>query len=408
MNKDQQPPHDLAHRLRLLEVLDRITQVSLASENMEDVLSGVLDLVLEVFNADRAWFLYPCDPDAPSWGVPMERTRPEWPGLFVRGVDMPMDSSISEVASKLLRANGPIQYGPETGHQVPPLIAEHFFVKSQVTIALRPKIGKPWIFGLHHCATEVRHDEQELQLFTAVAQRISDSLSSLISIKQLRESEIRLQTQADIALQQSERHLKEAQSLARIGSWDYSLASGQLMWSDELYRIYGVSRETSTPNIEPLINLIHPDDQAAMRSWIEACASGQKPEALEFRCIWPDGTIRYIEGQGELILDAEGMPGRISGTAQDITERKLAEMALHESESRWRSFTQNSPDHIIMIDPEEVIRFINHTVPDLTPEQVVGTPITGYLPEKFRPIAHACYQRVLNSGLPDRYETEYC
>src|ERR1039457_7510391 len=81
MNKDQQLPHDLAHRLRLMDVLDRITQISLANENMGDVLRDVLDFVLEVFNADRAWFLYPCDPDVPFWGVPMERTRPEWPGL---------------------------------------------------------------------------------------------------------------------------------------------------------------------------------------------------------------------------------------------------------------------------------------------------------------------------------------
>src|SRR5450759_5348129 len=87
MNKDHQLSDDLLHRIRLLDVLNQITQISLASENMDDMMSGVLDLVLELFNADRAWFLYPCDPDAKSWGVPMERTRPEWPGLFVQGVE---------------------------------------------------------------------------------------------------------------------------------------------------------------------------------------------------------------------------------------------------------------------------------------------------------------------------------
>lgn len=81
MNTDQEHQPDLSYRLRLLDVLDRITQVSLASESMEDVMRGVLDLTLEVFNAERAWFLYPCDPDAPSWGVRMERFRPGWPGL---------------------------------------------------------------------------------------------------------------------------------------------------------------------------------------------------------------------------------------------------------------------------------------------------------------------------------------
>src|SRR5665647_836246 len=120
MNKDPQPPDNLSHRIRLLDVFNQITQISLASEHMEDAMRGVLDLVLEVFNADRAWFLYPCDPDTLFWGVPMERTRPEWPGLFAQGADMPMDSGMSDIFSELLRTNGTIQYGPATGHPIPP------------------------------------------------------------------------------------------------------------------------------------------------------------------------------------------------------------------------------------------------------------------------------------------------
>src|ERR1039457_7518219 len=155
MNKDQQPPYDLAHRLRLMDVLDRITQISLANENMGDVLRGVLDFVLEVFNADRAWFLYPCDPDVAFWGVPMERTRPGWPGLSVLGEKVAMNSDSSEIFSELLRVNGTIQYGPHTDHPIPHSIVEHFSVKSQLMIALRPKTGNSWVFALHHCVSEV-------------------------------------------------------------------------------------------------------------------------------------------------------------------------------------------------------------------------------------------------------------
>ena len=317
MTEFQMPP-DIEIRLRHLDVLDRITQISIVSNNMQDVLRGVLDLVLEVFNADRAWFLYPCDPDAPTWSVPMERTRAEWPGLFVQGVDMPMDSNMSEVFGELLRANGAIQYGPDTDHPVPPLVALRFSVKSQLMISLHPKIGKNWVFGLHHCTSAVKHDESELQLFTSIAFRIADILSGLLSIQQLRESEIRIQDQADIAVQKSERHLREAQSIAHIGSWDYDLKTGQLDWSDELYRIYGVSPETFTPNTENLINLIHPEDQSTVQAWISACSSGQKPKVLEFRCVWPDGTIHYIESHGEVVLDANGKQSKVSGTGRTL------------------------------------------------------------------------------------------
>ncbi|MGO8755221.1 MAG: ATP-binding protein [Gallionellaceae bacterium] len=349
MNNDQQLPRHIASRLRTLEILDQITQLSLTTERMEDVLSGALDLVLQVFNADRAWFLYPCDPDASFWAVPMERTRAEWPGLFALGVDMPMDREISELFRELLRTNGTIQYGPKTDHAVPPHIEEQFSVKSQVMICLQPKIGGAWVFGIHHCASAVMHDQDELNLFTEIAHRIIDSLSISLSIRELRENQIRIQEMADFALQRSERHLIAAQSIAHIGSWDYDLTTTHLVWSDELYRIFGVSRETFMPSVENLISLIHPDDQSSMKAWIEACASGQEPKALEFRRVGPDGTIHYIEGQGSLLLDAEGRPTHMYGTGQDITERKQTAVALRKSAIRYQLLFESSRDALLIM-----------------------------------------------------------
>ncbi len=195
---------DFEQRLRQLSLLDRITQIGLVSDNLQDVLSGVLDLTLEVFQADRAWFLYPCDPAAPTWSVPMERTRPEWPGLFAQGVDVPMDSEISALFSEALRISGPIQSGPDTDRPVPLLIAEVFSVKSQMMIVLRPKIGKAWLYGLHHCERSVQHDDQELQLFAAIAHRIADTLSALITVKQLHESDTSSQRLADSVIDQAD------------------------------------------------------------------------------------------------------------------------------------------------------------------------------------------------------------
>lgn len=123
--------------------------------------------------------------------------------------------------------------------------------------------------------------------------------------------------------------LEQAQSIAHIGSWHYVLATGQLTWTEELYRVHGVSPGTFIPSLEALINLIHPDDQTAMQVWIDACISGAKPKAIEFRCVWPDGTVHHIEGQGELLLDAENKPSYILGTGQDITDRKAVESEIN-------------------------------------------------------------------------------
>ncbi|MDO9053336.1 MAG: transporter substrate-binding domain-containing protein [Gallionella sp.] len=137
-------------------------------------------------------------------------------------------------------------------------------------------------------------------------------------------------------LRESERHLMQSQRIAHIGSWTYDMAD-HLTWSDELYRVYGVSPDTFTPSVESLLGLIHPDDQAAMQSWIVCCMSGQKPPALVFRCVWPDGTVHYVEGQGELLLNDDGTPCLMSGTAQDITERKEAEKRLRDSMQQLES-----------------------------------------------------------------------
>ena len=59
--------------------------------NLEQMMSDMLDAMLSIFNCDRAWLVYPCDPEAASWKVPMEHARPEFPGLFVLGLDLPVD-----------------------------------------------------------------------------------------------------------------------------------------------------------------------------------------------------------------------------------------------------------------------------------------------------------------------------
>jgi signal transduction histidine kinase len=80
--------------------------------------------------------------------------------------------------------------------------------------------------------------------------------------------------------------------------------------------------------VESLFGLIHPDDRPALQAWMAACAAGEKPCPLEFRILLPDGTIRFIRGDGDAVHDAENRLIHTAGTAQDITERKVAESRL--------------------------------------------------------------------------------
>jgi PAS domain S-box-containing protein len=187
----QRAEEQLQRQLRHLDTMERITQISSTSGGVKELLERVLEEVLRLFAADRAWFLSPCDPAASSWSVPMERTRPEWPGALARGEALAMNPEVEHLFREMLAAPGAVQYGPGTDRIVPSSVAEEFSVRSQMMIVVRLKTGSPWLFGLHHCAQVRVHEEDDVRLFTEIAQRIADTLGSLNALQNLRESEER-------------------------------------------------------------------------------------------------------------------------------------------------------------------------------------------------------------------------
>jgi PAS domain S-box-containing protein len=138
------------------------------------------------------------------------------------------------------------------------------------------------------------------------------------------EQELAGRGRAEEELRAKEYSLFESQRIAHVGSWSWDLATGVLTWTPETYRLHGVSPDTFVPSRETLLGLIHPDDRAAMQTWLGACLAGEKSPDLEFRALLPDGRVRNILGRGHLVHDAENKPIRMDGIAQDITERKQA------------------------------------------------------------------------------------
>ena len=149
------------------------------------------------------------------------------------------------------------------------------------------------------------------------------AVSHFVAIKQ----DISQRKRAEEELCKKEQLLSESQRLGHIGSWFYDIA-GPMSWSEEFYRLFGVSPDTCTPSLESLLGLIHPDDRSSMQAWIAACAAGEKPGGLEFRINLPDGTSRFILGDGQAVHDAGNRLMHMAGTAQDITERKRAQAEL--------------------------------------------------------------------------------
>jgi PAS domain S-box-containing protein len=135
---------------------------------------------------------------------------------------------------------------------------------------------------------------------------------------------------AEEALRANEYILSESQSIAHVGSWSWELpiGTGVCAWTPETYRVFGVSPDTFIPTAETFPSVIHPDDRAAMQAWIGACLAGEEPPDLEFRIASQDEGVRYVLGRGHLERDAENKPIRMTGIAQDITERHRMTEAL--------------------------------------------------------------------------------
>lgn len=172
------------------------------------------------------------------------------------------------------------------------------------------------------------------------------------------------------ALREKEQMLSEAQRIAQIGSWYHELATGRSTWSAETYRVYGVSPEAFATGRESFLSLIHPDDLPLMQDWMTACMAGEKPGELVFRTLLPDGTIRYISGYGELKYDAWNKPAALAGTAQNITTRKMAELALQENQRLLESVIENMPSMVFMKRAED-LRF---TLLNRAGEELLGYP----------------------------------
>jgi PAS domain S-box-containing protein len=142
------------------------------------------------------------------------------------------------------------------------------------------------------------------------------------------------------ALRESQRRLEEAQRMARIGHWHLDLATQQVTWSDEIFRIFGLSPDRKL-KLADLLEVIHEEDRERCRKHYAEALAGLRPYDIEYRIVRPNGEIRWVHSRGAIDRDASGKAVRMLGTGQDITDRKQAEEALRESEQRFRQVTES-------------------------------------------------------------------
>ncbi|HTZ19660.1 MAG TPA: PAS domain S-box protein [Opitutaceae bacterium] len=222
--------------------------------------------------------------------------------------------------------------------------------------------------------------DKEIALLEETAADISFALDRLDALtRHMRALEVLQAREADLA---------RTQAIAHLGNWSWDIASDLVTWSDELYRIYGVTPATFDRKMASVLELIHPDDRTLGREVLDRVARGENVESWENRIRRPDGGERVVLIQGaSLERDASGLPRRFFGVVSDITERKEAEMALRESEAQFRRVVDAAPE-AILIHKEGLVVYANPAAARLygadSATQLVGQPMLDRVHPYFR------------------------
>ncbi|MBI2850951.1 MAG: PAS domain S-box protein, partial [Chloroflexi bacterium] len=186
---------------------------------------------------------------------------------------------------------------------------------------------------------------------------------------------------AEEAVRESERRLAEAQQTVHLGSWEWDLQTGEMHWSDEMFRIVGVAPQSFTPTLETATERMHPDDRQKVQAQLdELWAKGTA--SYEHHVVLPDGTVRNVVTNSIVTYDKSGKPKSVAGTLQDITERKKTEEALRANETQLRLILDQLPCNVWTVDRDlkitsvqgEIIRSEARREAD-----IIGKPIHEYL-----------------------------
>jgi PAS domain S-box-containing protein len=171
-------------------------------------------------------------------------------------------------------------------------------------------------------ASQLESQALELELQASELEQQTEEAQALGAELEQAHEELKLSTQ---------RQLSEAQSIARLGSWEWDLQDGRLSWSDEMYRLYGLEPASITIDYDFYRTMLHPDDRDISAEIVQNSLAAGEPFSYDHRIIRTDGEVRIFHARGKVISGPDGKAIRMLGTGQDVTESRRAEAALREA-----------------------------------------------------------------------------
>jgi PAS domain S-box-containing protein len=305
----------LKANIHFLESLEKINQAVNISNDFDQMLNSVIATVFDLFDCDRAWLLYPCDPKSPSFRVPIESARPEYPGGKHLNQSIPMTPPMQGDMVDAMAANGPVTFGP--GNEKPISADAHktFGVQSQMVMSIYPKVGNAWMFGIHQCDCPRVWTDNERELFKEIGRRIADGLSSLLFLRKLKKSEGKYR---DILQNIDD------------GYYEVDIAGNFTFLNDSMCKILGYPRD----ELMGMNNRNYMDEENAKKifqTFNKVYRTGRSTKALDWKLTRKNGAECFVETVVTLIKDSNGNGTGFRGVARDVTDRKQLESQLQQA-----------------------------------------------------------------------------
>ena len=319
-----------------LESLNEIDRSLRRTNDLNQTLENVLDTMLSIFKSDRAWLLYPCNPDASSWGVPMERTRKGYPGALSGGKNIPMLPEAVSIFKAALESEKPVTYDENSNQALTPEASKQFQIRSLINTAIYPKIGDPWLLGMHQCSYPRVWSEEDQSLFHEIGRRIADALSTLLVLNNLEESERKYR-----ALVESSNDLH----------WEVNRDGVYTYVSPKIKEILGYDPEEIIGKT-PFDLMDKGEVKRIETQFNKAVQNRTATVTIEHPNCHKDGHTVILETKGVPIIHTDGTFIGFRGVDRDITERKETQIRLKRSEERYRKVYSTAPMAFIVWDKD--------------------------------------------------------
>jgi len=140
----------------------------------------------------------------------------------------------------------------------------------------------------------------------------------------------------------TERRLQLAHQAAALGTWQWDIATGEIIWDEQLEAVFGLPLGGFDGTFETFAGLLHPDDRDQVLGTVQEAMEQRSTYIVQHRTVWPDGSVHWIEGVGRVTVDLNNEPTGTIGCSRDVTERALAQQALSEAVDRQRFATERA------------------------------------------------------------------